>query len=157
MGISNIYNSGGFHTEAYNSINSLERQVKRLTKELASLHSAISSMKTDIHDLKKAGQESGNGNRIPSSPLIQVPNITEFNADVNSEIEHAINLFDGVWSEEQVRDFFDKGWNSERLANWYRNYVLAQLQFPQWTEEQIRGYLDNGWTKESLQSWIDNQ
>lgn len=53
MGISSTYNSGGFHSEAYYSINSLEREVNELKKEHLSIRSSISSLKDEIQKLEK--------------------------------------------------------------------------------------------------------
>ena len=54
MGISRIYNSGGFHTEAYYSINSLEREINDLKREISSIKSSISSLKDEIQKLEKS-------------------------------------------------------------------------------------------------------
>ena len=54
MGISRIYNSGGFHSEAYYSINSLEREINDLKREISSIKSSISSLKDGIQKLEKS-------------------------------------------------------------------------------------------------------
>ena len=107
MSISSDYNSGGFHTEAYYSINSLERQVNELKKELSSMKSSVASMKTDIQNLKRNNQTSQN--KMTNAPTPR-----------SLEMVRAMVNFP-QWTQDQIQGYFDRGWSIDALQDWVNN------------------------------------
>ena len=116
MSISSDYNSGGFHTEAYYSINSLERQVNELKKELSSMKSSVASMKTDIQNLKRNNQTSQN--KMTNAPT---PRSLE-NAPTPRSLEMVRAMVNfPQWTQDQIQGNFDRGWSIEDLQDWVNN------------------------------------
>jgi regulator of replication initiation timing len=122
MGISSIYNSGGFHSEAYYSINSLERQVDQLKKELSAMKSSVANMKDDIQNLKKnnltlenkisnaptIGSSRGTTS-VKSRPTGRIP---------KSRLDYLRNC-PQVWQVDHRIDDDGVEWAEDETGNWY--------------------------------------